>query len=89
MVATVTISADYFQTLGATVQPRSGVHGGRWGAGVPVAIVNQHFASMSWPDEDPVGKRLRLFRGPTPGSWLTVVGVVSNIVQDDRTGQRS
>jgi putative ABC transport system permease protein len=55
---------------------------------VPVVIVNQRFASLSWPGEDPVGKRLRFLKGPTPGSWLTVVGVVSNIVQDDRTGQR-
>ena len=57
-------------------------------SGMPVAVVNQQFATVSWPGEDPVGKRLRLFRGDSPGSWLTVVGVVSNIVQDDRTGQR-
>jgi hypothetical protein len=55
---------------------------------LPVAIVNQRFADAAWPGEDPMGKRLRLFRGSTPGSWLTVVGVSSNIVQDDRTGQR-
>ena len=88
-VATVTISADYFQTLGATVHRGRAFTEADGASAVPVAIVNQHFASMSWPGEDPVGKRLRLFRGPTPESWLTVVGVVSNIVQDDRTGQRS
>jgi putative ABC transport system permease protein len=55
---------------------------------VPVAIVNERFANLSWPSEDAVGKRLRFFRGTTPGPWLTVVGVVSNIVQVDQTGQR-
>ena len=55
---------------------------------VPVAIVNERFGSMSSPGEDPVGKRLRFFRGTTPEPWLTVVGVVSNIVQLDQTGQR-
>jgi putative ABC transport system permease protein len=89
MVATVSISADYFQTLGAIVYQGRAFTDADGASGVPVAVVNQHFASMSWPDEDPVGKRFRLFRGPTPGPWLTVVGVVSNIVQDDRTGQRS
>ena len=87
-VATVTISPDYFQTLGATVHQGRAFTEADGASAVPVAIINQHFASLSWPGEDPIGKRLRLFRGPTPGSWLTVVGVVSNIVQDDRTGHR-
>jgi hypothetical protein len=47
---------------------------------VSVAIVNQRFGSRFWPGESAVGKRLRLFEGPTPQPWLTVVGVVSNIV---------
>jgi ABC-type antimicrobial peptide transport system permease subunit len=35
-----------------------------------------------------LGKRLRLFiSGKEPTPWLTVVGVVSNIVQNDRTRQ--
>src|SRR5262249_24549938 len=55
-----------------------------------VAIVNRQFAQRYWRGEDPVGKRVRLFRLPwgddaTP--WLTVVGMVSDIVQSDRTRQ--
>src|SRR3984893_9702702 len=57
-------------------------------SGVPAVIVNERFASQSWPGEDPVGKRLRFFRGTTPEPWLTVVGMVSNIVQNDPTAQR-
>jgi ABC-type antimicrobial peptide transport system permease subunit len=53
-----------------------------------VAIVNQLFASKFWPGEDPLGKRLRLFDDETPGPWLTVVGMVSNIMQNDQTRQR-
>ena len=86
--ATVTVSADYFETLRASVHRGRAFTEADAASGVPVAVVNQQFATVSWPGEDPVGKRLRLFRGDSPGSWLTVVGVVSNIVQDDRTGQR-
>jgi putative ABC transport system permease protein len=52
--------------------------------------VNQRFASKYWPGENALGKRLRLFDGnnrAAPGPWLTVVGVVSNIVQNDETRQ--
>ena len=88
MVATVTISGDYFQALRATVRQGRVFADTDGASSPPVAIVNQRFASLSWPGENAIGKRFRLLRGSTPGSWLTVVGVVSNIVQDDRTGQR-
>ena len=57
-------------------------------SGVPVIIVNQMFAKQFWPGQDPLGKRLRLFGDKTPGPWLTVVGVASNIVQNDGNRQR-
>ena len=52
-----------------------------------MAIVNQQFAGRHWPGENVLGRRLRLFEGTTPEPWLTVVGVVSNIVQNDATRQ--
>jgi putative ABC transport system permease protein len=48
-----------------------------------VAIVNQRFARRFWPRENPLGKRFRLFIGNTPEAWVTVVGVVSNILQSE------
>jgi putative ABC transport system permease protein len=53
-----------------------------------VAIVNQLLAAQFWPGEDPLGKRFRFFNGDAPGPWLTVVGVASNIIQNDATRQR-
>jgi predicted permease len=93
-LSALVVSPGYFQTLGAAVlsgrefDATDGVSGG------PVALVNQRFASQHWPDEDPLGKRLRLFDGATspvgatPEDWLTVVGVVPNIVQNDGTRQQ-
>jgi putative ABC transport system permease protein len=41
-----------------------------------VAIINEAFARTWWPDQDPLGKRLKLGRADT--SWTTVAGVVTD-----------
>jgi putative ABC transport system permease protein len=86
-LSAVIISAGYFHTLGAAVRSGREFTDSDDASGVPVVIVNQRFATTFWPGEDVLGKRLRLFDGTTPDPWLTVVGLVSNIVQNDRTGQ--
>lgn len=82
------ISPAYFRTFQASLLSGREFKDDDVASSVPVAIVNQLFASQFWPGEDPLGKRLRLFEGNTPGPWLTVVGVASNIIQNDQTRQR-
>jgi predicted permease len=82
------ISPADFRTLGASLVSGREFNDADVASGVPVAIVNQLFASRFWPGEDPLGKRLRLFDENTPEPWLTVVGVASNILQNDQTRQR-
>jgi putative ABC transport system permease protein len=82
-LSALVVGPDYFRTM--DVRPQSGrvftdVDGV---SGPPVALVNQSFAGKFWPGQDPVGKRLRLFTAGAPESWLQVVGVVPNIVQND------
>jgi putative ABC transport system permease protein len=51
-----------------------------------VAIVNQQFASQQWPDQTAIGQRFRVAPpGREPSAWLTIVGVVANVIQNDRT----
>ena len=82
------ISPAYFRTLEAKLLAGREFNDADVASGPPVAIVNQLFAAQFWPGEDPLGKRLRLFEGDTPEPWLTVVGVVANIMQNDINRQR-
>jgi putative ABC transport system permease protein len=44
-----------------------------------VVVVSEHVVKRFWPDQDPVGKRIKL--GPLTSSnpWLTIVGVVREV----------
>jgi predicted permease len=46
-------------------------------ASPPVALVNETMAAMYWPNQDPIGRRVR-FGGPN-APWATVVGIVANV----------
>jgi predicted permease len=86
-VAAIVISPNYFRTMEAAVLFGRDFSDFDDASGSPVVIVNERFASRYWPRQNPLGNRLRLFEGRAPGDWLTVVGVASDIVQNDGTGQ--
>jgi putative ABC transport system permease protein len=87
-ISAVTIDPEYFRTVGARLESGREFNDFDGASGIPVAIVNQRFASQFWPGEDSLGKRLRLL-DKTAG-WRTVIGVASNIVQwNAATGQSS
>jgi predicted permease len=67
------VGPRYFETMGTRlVRGRDFTEADREGA-PPVAVVNETLASLLWPGEDPLGKRLS-FEGPE-GPFLEVVGV--------------
>jgi predicted permease len=71
------ISPGYFETVGTRI-----VHGRDFTAadregGAPVVMVNQDFARRYWPDEDAIGKRVRL--KARAGAYFQVIGVAPDL----------
>ena len=85
---TSTVSSSYFQTLGTAILSGRDFNDFDRVSSLPVVIVNERFATRNWPEENPVGKRLRLFRDGKNPVWLNVVGLVSNVSQSDSTRQQ-
>jgi len=81
-LSTLVVGPDYFRILGAAVLVGREFNGFDGPSGMPVAMVNERFVSEFWPGKNPLGKRFRLLN-----VWRTVVGVASNIIQNDNTGQ--
>src|SRR5712664_576194 len=70
---------DYFHTMGIPVlKGRAFTEQDKAGA-LPVVIVNETLARKYWPNQDPIGKRMR-FTGPIEKNpWIQVVGVVKDV----------
>jgi putative ABC transport system permease protein len=74
------VTPEYFHLLGTTLLRGRLFNESDNEAAPAVAVINETFARTYWPNENPVGKRLKL---PTPGdrssfSWTTVVGVLAD-----------
>jgi putative ABC transport system permease protein len=80
------VSDDYFTTMGIPVMGGRAFSRQDVDGSLPVVMVNETMARTFWPDESPIGRRLRP-RGGSP--WLTVIGVVKDVKQqgmDEETG---
>src|SRR6266540_3782620 len=73
------VSANYFETMGIRLLR------GRWfsPADTPesaqVAVINETLARRIWPNENPIGKRVKQGFPEYNGLWREVIGVVSDI----------
>lgn len=79
--AKILVGGDYFNAIGIPV--RSGrPFAAHDSAGSPhVVIVSQSLARRFWPNQDPIGRRIK--PGFSNDSWCTVVGVVGDVRQFD------
>jgi predicted permease len=69
---------NYFSAMGIPVIRGRTFTEADGGGSAGVVVINQAMARKVWPNEDPVGQRVKMGANPqTP--WSTVVGVVGNL----------
>ena len=70
------ISSNYFEALGIPLLKGRAFTEQDNSDSPPTAIINETAAKRYWPNEEPIGKRLRIQSGDP---WMEVVGVVGNV----------
>ena len=71
------ISADYFNTMGIVLLRGRGLTVQDNEQGLPVTVINEAMAKKFWPNDDPIGKRIK----PTSSSavWNEIIGIVGSV----------
>ncbi len=72
-------STDYLDVMSIRVLQGRGFEATDDGQATPVALINQRTAEVFYPDQDPVGRRLRPGFGDLP--WFEIVGIVEDVKQ--------
>lgn len=68
----------YFETMGIPIRRGRTFDPTDGPTAPPVAVINEAMARRLFPNQDPVGQRVRM--GPSPnGTWTTIVGVIGDI----------
>jgi len=71
------VTPGYLETMGMTLRSgRAFTDADGRSDGTGVVIVNETFAKLSWPSQDPIGKRIRQGR---ERPWWPVVGVIADV----------
>ncbi|WP_107835810.1 ABC transporter permease [Opitutus sp. ER46] len=74
--ATLSVTPDWFHTLGIPFQRGAAFSASLQPEDPRVAVINESTARQLWPNEDPIGRRLRF---ADRDQWITVIGVVADI----------
>lgn len=78
VVLTRSAAPGYFETMGIPLLAgRAFTEQDGMNEGSLAVVVDESFAKRSWPNQDPLGKRIRNRGDKTP--WITVVGVAHDV----------
>ena len=86
-VSTVTVSPEFFDTVGVQIRRGRGFTTTDGNAGAETVIINERFAAEVFKNADPIGRRLRFVQAPPAAGqpapaapvWRTVVGISPTI----------
>ena len=71
-----TVSPGYFATVGMTLVRGRGFTEADHADAPRAVVINETLARTGWPDQDPIGRRLRPGGEQSTAPWMTVVGVI-------------
>jgi putative ABC transport system permease protein len=73
------VTPGYFEAMGMTMLSGRMFDERDNETGQPVAIIDETMARTFWPNEDPLGKRIKRGGRQSTQPWLTIVGVVRHV----------
>lgn len=74
LVAHSFVTPGYFGAMRIPILRGTGYEAAMPAEGPRTVVIDEPFADMAWPGQDPIGKRVRIARDGQP--WMTVIGVV-------------
>jgi putative ABC transport system permease protein len=73
------VSENYFETMGIRLLRGRWFNAADTPESTPVAVINERLARLIWPNEDPIGKRIKQGFPEYNGAWREVIGVVNDV----------
>jgi FtsX-like permease family protein/MacB-like protein len=81
------VSPSYFQTVGIRlIKGRLLNEFDRTGT-ERVGVISRRLAERAWPNQDPIGKRLKIGGVNSQSGWTTIVGVVGDVKHEEVAGE--
>ena len=85
-----TVTPGYLQACGIALLRGRDFSAADTQAAPRVALIDERAARTWFPNQDPIGRRVRKFEMPgDERQWLTIVGVVRDVVYDQRAKRRT
>ncbi|HEY4285315.1 MAG TPA: ABC transporter permease, partial [Chthoniobacterales bacterium] len=78
IIITRVVSPGYFKTMSIPLLDGRVFTDGDKSDSPPVVIISETMARRFWPNEDPLGKRIKVGRSTSSRPWLMVIGVVKD-----------
>jgi putative ABC transport system permease protein len=73
------VTQGFFQAMGISLVSGRYIDARDTDTAAPVAMIDETMAHTYWPNEDPVGKRIKRGGMESTAPWMTIVGVVRHV----------
>jgi putative ABC transport system permease protein len=73
------VTPGFFQAMGISLVSGRYIDARDNDTAAPVAMIDETMAHSYWPNEDPVGKRIKRGGMESTAPWMTIVGVVHHV----------